>query len=72
MLKICPTVFRIGVTIASRSEYYTMGKGMGRSQTEEGKGCGQGRENDRTGTRTETIFNHLVVERNTECQQAVA
>jgi hypothetical protein len=58
----------LGVTIVSRSEYYTAGKGMGRSQTEEGKGgaCREG-ENDRTGTRTETIFNHLVVERNTEC-----
>jgi hypothetical protein len=66
VLKIYPTAFRIGVTIVSRSEYYTTGKGMGRSQIEEG-GYGQGRENDRTSTRTETIFNHLVVERNTEC-----
>ena len=47
VLKICPTACRIRVTIVSGSEYYTTGKGMGRSQTEEGRGGGQGRENDR-------------------------
>jgi hypothetical protein len=55
VLKIYPTAFRIEVTIVSRSEYYTTGKGMG-SRTE-GRG-GAGREGRMT---------VLVVERNTEC-----
>jgi hypothetical protein len=57
VLKIYPTAFRIEVTIVSRSEYYTIGKGMGRSRTEEGRG-GAGREGRMT---------VLVVERNMEC-----
>jgi hypothetical protein len=43
VLKICPTAFCIGLTTVSGSEYYVMGKGLGRSQIEKGQG-GVGRE----------------------------